>query len=334
MRVSTFIVFERISRSIQDNLRKIFEANEQISSGKRINRPSDDPVAMSRIMDYRLGISSNRRYLNNIDDAASYLEFADGIMDSTAGSLMRVKELALTALGGAVSAAELDDISREVGEITDHLLNLSNSKFNNRYVFSGFRTDTPAFSNALAYQGDTGTIEININESSRVATNIPGTEAFAYTSGGVESIQLADGRYVYYSPGAGTTMNVEIRASDNVTVLDSFSFDNFMQMTQIMENALASGDLQRVEALLKPLDDAMAQVSDVRSTLGARLNYLDVNRSDNEDSTLNLREVLSNTEDVDMVEAVNDVARAEVALQAMRESGATVISQSLLDFLR
>jgi flagellar hook-associated protein 3 FlgL len=322
-----------VTRSIQDNFRKFFEANEVLASGKKINTPSDDPVAMARIMGYKVDISSGDRYLGSIDKASSSLGFTDKILDAVSQSLSQAKQLA-EAGTNKLSPDEAAAYSREAAGLTDFLLSLSNSQYDSRYIFSGFKTNAPAFTSALVYQGDNGIVETNINGTSKVATNVVGTDAFAYARTAADAVQLDDGRYIHYIPGAGTTTNVEIRASDDVTVLDSFSYDNFMQATQILENALSTNDSQRTIALIRPLSEAVDQVTAVRGEISARMSRLDAEKRTNQNVKLLNQNSLSLIEDADPAESIMNVQQAQLALQTMMEAGSKIMSQSLMDFLK
>ena len=226
-------------------------------------------------------------------------------------------------------------IANETGQLRDHLLNLSNSKFRDRYMFSGYRTDIQSFNSVTYdYEGDEGYINLMINKDATVPINTPGVHIFGYTLSSPEEIMLNDGRDIHYLPGTGTTITVEIRDTDNVTVLDTFSFSNIMQMTDILTNALNNNDMTRVNALLRPFDRAFGNLVNHQAYSGAILNRLDTQVGNNEDSTLNLKTILSNTEDMDLAEVISDIAKRETVLQALRQSSAKQLSQSLFDFLR
>ena len=105
-------------------------------------------------------------------------------------------------------------------------------------------------------------------------------------------------------------------------------------MTDLLSQALASNDTTRVSALMKPLDDAMGHVNDVRADLGARLNRLDDQGNRLEDTKFATQIALSAVEDADIASTASDIAKANVSLQALQASSAKILSQSLLDFLR
>ena len=335
MRVTSFMIYDQFIRSLQRNLRSLSDSNEMLATGKKINKPSDDVVGITRALDYKLNINLNAQHMKNIDEAVSHLSFTEMTISSVADTLNRIKELTLAGVTGAQDALGRRAIGSEVGQLRDHLLKLANSKFRDRYMFSGYRTDVQSFdSSTYNYQGDEGYINVLIDKGAAVPINIPGSHVFSYTMTTAEQIILNDGRYIHYIPGTGTTINVEIRDTDNTTVLDSFSFSNIIQMSDILTNALNSNDVIRIHAMIRPFERAFSNLIDHQAYAGAILNRLDNQIANNEDSTLNLRTVLSETEDVDLAKVISDISRGETAIQALRQSSVKQLSQSLFDFLR
>jgi len=334
VRVSSSQVYRQVTDSLMRNLAEIMRLNTQVSSGRKINKPSDDAAGTARALDYKVAIDAGEQYGKNISDASNAIGFAENTLGSVFSALVRTKELALLGANGTQTAASRDAISKEVGQLKEHLLSLANSRFGNGYVFSGFKTDVAAFDASFAYQGDAGTINVMVDRNVMIPRNVTGSEAFGYAPPAEAVVQLDPGHLAHYIPGAGTTVIVEIRAADDTTVLDSFQFDNAMQVTDLLSQALESNDTTRISALMKPLDDAMGHVSDVRADLGARLNRLDDQGKRLEDTKFATQTALSGVEDADIAETVSGIAKANTALQALQASSAKILSQSLLDFLR
>ncbi len=334
MRLSSFIIYDRVVRSMQENLTRLGESHLSIATGKRINRPSQDVTGAVKALDYRVRIDESEQYIRNIDDARAYLELTETVLAGVGDALTRAKELSLAALNGDESAETRAIMAKEVDGLREHLLGRGNTRFRGRYIFSGFLTDTPAFDGGGLYQGDGNYIEIMTGPDLKVKENITGEEAFAYTQEAEETVETGGGGFIHYIPGGGTTVTVEIRASDDTTVLDTFSFSSFIELLDILARALEADDTGRVNAILKPLDDSLQQTLDVRAEVGARLDLLEAEKRRLADGVFNLKTVLSETEDADITEVIAEMSRTEVALQALRETGARILSQSLMDFLR
>lgn len=442
MRITPVGIFNRLMKGFQRNFTDVYEANEQLSTGRRINRPSDDVIGMAKAMGYKVSINSNDQFSRNVEEAVSRLSFTEVIMQSVSENLMRAKELTVEAGTATENAESRKAIAQEVENLKEQMLNFANSQLNGKYVFSGYKTDTPAYDSAtLKYQGDSGVTRVMLDKGSSIGVNVPGDGVFKYTLQAEETVQLDDGSYLHYKPGetvlegaditapgvdsilqftvtgrlgssdltvnisasddqaaiatkimdavnaeaantgvsardggGGTAVDlydpgrgaitvsgidagsdedlwsgfpegattaqaadavyVEIRASDDSTVTDSFSFDNFMEMLDVLTQALNTNNAPRIQALLRPLDDALGQVLNVQSDMGARLNRLDAQKESLDDNTLMLKGNLSAAEDADITQTAIDLSKAELALTALRDSSGRLLSQSLMDFLK
>lgn len=355
MRVTSFVVYDRVRRSFQENWQRLYTSNEQLSSGKKINRPSDDIIGMARVLDYRLNINKNDQYLRNIDDAQAFLDFTDATFDTVNENLERMKELTLTGVTGTETPETRKILAKEIQVLKESFHDLSNSKLRDRFVFSGYRTDKAAFDALNTYQGDENHSGVYVNNYTTVNENLTGTEAFSYNQKEHEVVPFKNGeKYIHYIPGnmidpdappnrvvvavsssldKETVLN-ELKDGKLSTVEDTFSYDNFMEMAQRLEDALNNNDVTRMETLLSPVDNAIGQVLNNRSEIGARLASLSTEKKQNEDNTLGLKEIISSSEDADIAETTSAISKSEVALQALRQSSSNVISQTLFDFLR
>ncbi len=333
MRISHFLIYNRLTSALQENLRRLFRPQEQLSTGKKINRPSDEAVDISRIMDYRVSIKDKEQFIRNLNDAKTYLELTDKVLEQSANSIKRAEELVITALNGDETPESRKMIAEEVKQLRAHMLGLTNTRFRSRYIFSGMLYDKQAFDSSGTYQGDNNYIEVKATYYLAVKENLTGLEVFSYQQGAEEVVQLEDGRYIHYIQGAGTEVTIEIRDTDDTTVLDSFSFSNTLEQLDRISEALDSNNTDRLTALLKTLGRSMDQMLSKRAEVGARLNFIDNELDSLDDSILKLRTVMSSTEDADITKVVSEIAKTQLALEALRQSGSKVISQSLLDFL-
>ena len=338
MRISTLQIYRQATNSVMRTLSDLYELNGQIASGKRINKPSDDPTGTSRAMAYKVSIATGEQYLGNIDGAMSAITSAESAMSSVNTALTRVKELAVQAASDGTSDSSREALASEVGQLRDHLLSLANTKVGSSYIFSGYRTDAAAFNaTSYAYEGDAGSVYVGIGSGVRISQNVTGEAAFQYTLDAEEVVEIDEGVYAHYIPGSGTsTMTVEIRDSATSgagTLIDSFTFDNAMEMTDVLCTAMENNDMRRISALLSTCDDMAEHVNTVRADLGARLNRLENQGTRIEDQNLMTKANLSSVEDADIIAAASDLSKANTVLTAVQASTAKILSQSLLDFL-
>ena len=332
MRVSTTQIYRQVTESLRRPLYDLYRLNEQIASGKRINKPSDDVTGAARALDYKVMIENGDQYLGAINNSINILAYSDAALTAADTALARMKELTVGAANGATGESSMMAYAAEARELRDQLLSLANTKVGNAYIFSGFRTDAPAFDSSYAYQGDSGLINVNVGGGMQVTQNVTGDETFGYTLGAVKTVGIEDGVFVDYIPGGGSLTIVEIRDSGG-TVLDTFSFSSAMELADIIANSMDSNDKRRIYAGMGALDDMMDHINNVRATIGTRMNRLD----SQEVRISNLKYVtevnLSTVEDADLITTASKFAEANIVLSAVQASAAKILSRSLLDFL-
>lgn len=186
-------MFDRISTSLSQQLginavllqqAQVNQTQQQISLGKRILTPSDDPSGATRILDLNQSISRITQFQSNINYAENRLELSDGTLQNVTNSLQRVRELAVQGFNATNTAADRESIAQEMFQRLDELLALANTKdANGDYLYAGFKTQTEAFtgssdSGVFNYQGDQGQRLIQIGEGRTVADGNTGAEIF------------------------------------------------------------------------------------------------------------------------------------------------------------
>jgi len=181
MRVTTKMFYDRFLVDMQSNLDALYRANEQLSSGKRVNRPSDDPAAMTRIVGYKATLSTIGEYNRAIDSAKSFLNSTDSSFVNLGDMLSRAHELALSGASGSVDAASKKMVAKEVAGLIESVRGIANTKVGDRYLFSGYTTNqVPIDQNTGEFVGDSNVFELDISHHVKVAVNIPGGSVFSF----------------------------------------------------------------------------------------------------------------------------------------------------------
>ncbi|MGH8612069.1 MAG: flagellar hook-associated protein FlgL [Gammaproteobacteria bacterium] len=182
MRIATSHLFQSTSLAITQQQGGIAKVQEQIASGKRLLRPSDDPAGATRVLDLTQGIERVEQFSKNAAAAEQRLVIEDTVLASVTNLLQRVRELALAANSGTQSAEERAAYRGEVEQQLDQLLDDANSQDGNGdHLFSGFKGRTPPFIASGAqvlYNGDQGQQMVQVGAVRQVATGDPGTEVF------------------------------------------------------------------------------------------------------------------------------------------------------------
>ena len=294
MRVTSQMIYDIIGKSISQRMGRILKTQRSISTGKRVNEPADDPLAMTRILDFRASLASMEQYAENIDQGTSWLRTTESSLDDTNQLLGRVKELVLSQTTGTATPETRETTANEVEQIFERMIQLANTRLGGRYVFSGFKTDTAPFLSIsdYTYRGDTGSIEVEIARNQKATINLNGSEVFT-----------------------GGPVNV------------------FQTLEDVVDH-LRTNDVSGLEGDIGSLDSAIDHILSKVAEVGAKANQLESTKDGLADLKLNITERLSDLEDTDLAEALAELSLQETAYQASLASAARLMQTNLLDFLR
>ncbi|VAW69405.1 Flagellar hook-associated protein FlgL [hydrothermal vent metagenome] len=184
MRVSTSLIQQQGVQSILDKQEQLLRVQNQLSSGKRILAPSDDPGAASRIIDLTEAISQITQYGENGDYAKQRLNLEEATLNASTNILQRVRELSVQAANTGINDLQSERaIASEIKERLAELFDNANTRDENGdYVFSGFQSKTKAFTTDGAgnyfYNGDEGQLALQIGSDRQVTSNDSGADVF------------------------------------------------------------------------------------------------------------------------------------------------------------
>lgn len=183
MRISTNQMFTRGIDSISDVSSQLQNTQSQISSGKQVLRPSDDPVASTRILELKQELGLNEQYQRNIELVENNLKLSDDLLGSVSDVVQRIRELTVNAGNGALNQDDLRYIAAEIEERLEQLAGMMNTRdASGEYIFGGFQGDTQPFqkntNGAYIYHGDEGRRFVQIDASVNVAATESGKSIF------------------------------------------------------------------------------------------------------------------------------------------------------------
>jgi len=183
MRISTQQLFNRGLEQIQDVTAQQQKTQLQLSTGKKVLTPADDPIASARILELNQELAINEQFQRNIELVDGRLELQDDMLGSIDNVVQRVRELAVTAGNGILNASDLNSIAVEVEVLLDQLAGLLNSQdASGEYLFSGFQGGEEPFqkniSGAYTYEGDEGRRFVQVGPSVSIASTENGKEIF------------------------------------------------------------------------------------------------------------------------------------------------------------
>lgn len=180
MRITHGMLTDTTVRNLSTNLKRLEEFSNQLTSGKRISRPSDDPVGVASALSHRATLEQLDQHLKNIAEAKSWLEATDAALDSAGAVLLRARELAVQGANDSLSPADRQAIRSEIDNLIENVLQVSNATYSDQYLFAGARTTAPAYAAGTppAYQGDTTLIQREIAPGTNITVNVVGQSPF------------------------------------------------------------------------------------------------------------------------------------------------------------
>lgn len=271
----------------------------QISTGKRLTKPGDDPTAAALILDFGNSIQANTQYVKQADSALSFLTSSEDVVTAAIDLNQRLQELAQQGLN-SVSAGTSSAIVAELDGIRTNLLSLANTKDQGKYLFAGTATQTTPFVDAAppaapTYAGNSGSISLDVAASTSVATNIPGDQVFLGVGGPAGS--------------------------------------NFFQAITDLRAAVIANNVPQIQTAAGELTTSMNFLSNVRTNLGGRQSSLNGLKDMLSTFNLSLQDMQNTQQDTDypaaMVQYTSDSTVQAVTLSAMAKSSKT----NLFDYL-
>ncbi|WP_019136056.1 flagellar hook-associated protein FlgL [Cellulomonas massiliensis] len=185
-RVTHLTVQRSTLANLQTNLRAMADLQTQMSSGKKVNLPSDDPAAASDMLRLRTEQNASTQHQRNAADAASWLQTVDTAITGSLSSLRRARDLVVQGGSGAMGQTSKDALADEVESLRDTLLSQANATYVGRSVFAGTSVDEAFDATTYAWSGTPGgTVERPIGPTSSVRVDADGAAVFGTGTGSV-----------------------------------------------------------------------------------------------------------------------------------------------------
>ena len=214
---------EQFQQGIDNILRQQARLNQtqlELSTGKKVNKPSDDPSAATQLLKLSALKSNTAQYDRNIDAARNQLELQESVLSNVGNVLQRVRELVIQANNATQSNQSRAAIADELYNRIDELLQYANTKDpDGEYIFSGFNARTPAYVKSGAgytYQGDQGQRFLQISEDTQIAVRNNGEEIFSGALNG-------DGRFILETPASNQGNALVKMSSTSSAVSDDYT---------------------------------------------------------------------------------------------------------------
>jgi flagellar hook-associated protein 3 FlgL len=288
---------------LESNQSLLSTYEQQVSSGKAITKPSDNPVGTGQALQLQGGISRNTQYQSNAQDGLSWLGTADTAMSSGVKILQSLQTLVTQGANtGSNDSVALSAIATQVSSLKQEMLGVANTSYLGRPVFGGTTSNSAAYASdpatgAITYQGDSGTVMRTVGANTQVQVNVNAADAFG-------------------TPSTSTTTGNDV-------------FTMFDQITNDLVNnpGNLSSDISSVQT-------ALARMSNAQAGEGSSYNRITDMNTAAGDQISSLTSNLSSVVNVDTAQAITNETMQQAAYQASLQAMSNILQLSLTDFLK
>lgn len=299
MRVANSMVYNMVRSSLTSSTGELNDAAETAISGKRIQDLSDDPVGLPKALGIRSDLEGFEQVERGISLGNTWLTASENALTQSQNLITDTKTLAIQMANAPISSAERQSAAEIVQNTMEEIASLANTKVDDRYIFSGSGTDETTFT--------WGTVTMN-----------DGTEVDKYIYNGDDQP---------FSIKIGTDTVMEI-GQDGGAIYE----DIFATLASFKE-ALEGDDLDGIQTAMSDLEDDFDRLNAAISTVGTKMNRMDMKSTIYQDLTFSETERLSGIEDADITEAITTLQQKQMAYQAALSTSAKVMELSLMDYL-
>src|SRR6266852_2681976 len=270
---------------------------QQVSTGRRVNRPSDDPAAVAALVNNNAQFSQDAQFQVNLSDLQARYQVADSVMNSGVQLMTTAISLGAEGANGTLTAANRQTIAAQVAGLQQQMLSLANTSYQGAYIFAGTKvtaapfSQNPAAPSGVSYNGNSAVTSVQISEGQSIQTNLPGDQIFANASGNV-----------------------------------------FAALNDLV-NSLNSGT--GIEAANTEVHNAFHQLTTQRVFYGDALNQVQSKENFLSQDKINLSQQQTNLVGADLAQAITNLSQAQVTAQATLSATAHVLNlPTLLNYIK
>jgi flagellar hook-associated protein 3 FlgL len=315
MRVTENTNYDTVRESIRRSKERMEGLQFQSATTKKINQPSDDPIAAAKLLELRTDRVNNEQFQMNVRIAEGFLSNTDHALADLAEIVLRAKEIAINQSSAPSSSEDSrQGVSEEVTQLYQQAVATANRRVGERFIFGGYQTRRPPIEADGTYVGDDGKMMVEIGHDVFVSINVPGLEAF-----NSHPQELKKEQSPYGLPQEDSE-NLE-----NVNLFDEL---------QNFRIGLMTGDLEAIRNTLERFDLIHSKLIATRSKVGSRLQGIHASSQSIERHNITQALLSSSLEDADMAQVVSDLGKEESIFRSSLASAKRLVQPTLLDFLK
>ena len=300
IRITNGMLINELKYNLNNNYTNMDKYQRQLATGRKINLPSDNPAGLVKSLRLRTNLVEGEQYLANINEGINFMETTDAALGNLNSILQRIRELAVNAANGTNDDSARRAIADEIRELTDQITLVANTSYGSKYVFAGSNVTQQPYQEGF------------------------GTNNWA---GNNEELQLEIG------VGVKLTINLTDSSMNNFFVGNGTD-PGVIDFCRGLVSDIETGDLDAVNAALTTADKFIDNLLTARSTIGAKVNRLELQQSRLDSTQISYTSLLAQNEDADIAEVIMNLKMQESVYRASLSAGARIIQPSLVDFLR
>ncbi len=317
MRITQRMMVEQLQRNINYNTQNLGTLQDQLSSGKRLRKPSDDPPALNQALRLKVTSDQDDQFMRNIDSANGWLSAADTALGQLGDVLVRARDLALKAGNDTNGPDERKQLAAQVGSMLQEALQAANSTHEDNFVFAGQLTLGYGVGHEPPFTLTTGVTAPDSVQYLRASGATPG------------SVPLV--REV----GRGVQVEVSIAGDRAVDPARSRpAIQTAIQALATLKFHLENNSSTELGGDIDKLTTGVSDVLSLRGVVGSTLNRVDATENALRTEKTETSILLSRAQDADVAEVMTKLMNQENVYRAALSAGARAIQPSLLDFLK
>ncbi|MFC4618548.1 flagellar hook-associated protein FlgL [Camelliibacillus cellulosilyticus] len=299
MRVTQGMLSQDLIRQLNNSTNRLSQLYQQLYTGKKISKPSDDPVIATLGIGYRTEVNQVDQYTRNMDEVHKWMDSSDSALKEANDVLQRIRDLIVEASNDSYSEDQRVDAEKEIEQLKKQLGTIANTQVAGKYIFNGTNTTNPP---VTVTDGDPSTVTIN------------------YDPNNVKNVNIE------VSPG--------IKIGVNVNPANVFSQQLFDDLDDLENTLKGGGKGTEISGFLDKIDGHLDNVSGTQAELGAIENRVDLidNRLSNQKQLAT--DIMAKNEDADFEKTLIDYLTQQNIHQAALSVGSRIIQPTLVDFLR
>ncbi|MFK5954413.1 MAG: flagellar hook-associated protein FlgL [Desulfobacterium sp.] len=326
MRVANTMVYNMVQSNLENSTRALNDAAETAITGKRILALSDDPIGVSQSLGIRSGLDGFEQVERGISLGNTWLTASENALTQSQNLITDTKTLAIQMANASISPADRIAAAEIVQNTLEEIISLANTKVDDRYLFSGSKTNAAAFTletkndpaavepiNTITYNGDETPFSIKIGDST-VAIGNNGDEIFTKMFETLANFKIA----LINNTLVGTPGIPAVEASTGPPVVEAIE---------------AIPPIPGIQDAMDNLDGDFEILNGAITSVGTKMNRMDIKEIIYQDLTLSETARLSGIEDADITEAITNLQQKQLAYQAALSASAKVMELSLLDYV-